>query len=187
MATPTPVDRLFEESSSVIAALGESEPSLRIAAADNFRKALLLAAASHFEHRISTCVLEFVEECTNGSALVVGFVKNKAIFRQYHTWFKWDETNANQFFGLFGTAFKQMMTERVRVSDGLKSSIRAFLEIGNERNKLVHQDFASFALEKTLEEIYALYKESLIFVDELGKHLRDCNKPPSSTHLPSEP
>lgn len=173
MAGATPVDRLYEESSSVIAALGRGEPSLAIAAGDNFRKALVLAAASYFEYRVSTCVLDFVQEQANGNDLVVGFVKNKAIARQYHTWFKWDEANANQFFGLFGSPFKQMMNDRIKASEELRASIRAFLEVGNERNKLVHQDFASFSLEKTLDEIYALYRQSLLFVDGLATHLRE--------------
>lgn len=171
MSAASSVDRLYEESSAVIKAL-DGEPSLAIAAADNFRKALVLASASYFEHRVSTCVLDFVYECAQGNDLVVGFVKNKAISRQYHTWFKWDESNANQFFGLFGSSFKQAMTERVKASEELRSSIRAFLEVGNERNKLVHQDFASFALEKTLDEIYALYRQSLLFVDGLAAYLR---------------
>lgn len=174
MSDSTPVDRLYNESTLVIRALGNSEPSLAIAAGDNFRKALVLAAASYFEHRVSTCVLEFVRERTDGSNLVMAFVKNKAISRQYHTWFKWEDRNANQFFGLFGSEFKQMMSERIKASDDLGVSIRAFLEVGNERNKLVHQDFASFALEKTLDEIYALYRQALLFVDDLAKHLREC-------------
>ncbi len=156
----------------MIKAVGEGQPSLEIAASDNFRKALLLASASYFEHRISTCVLDFVHECANENELVVGFVKNKVISRQYHTWFKWDDSNANQFFGLFGSSFKQAMTGRVRASDELNASIRAFLELGNERNKLVHQDFASFHLEKTLGEIYSLYRQSLLFVDGLPLYLR---------------
>lgn len=174
MASLTPVDRLYEESSSVIAALGRDEPSLAAAAGDNFRKALVLAAASYFEHRVSTCVLDFVHEKTNGNGLVVGFVKNKAISRQYHTWFKWDESNASQFFGLFGSQFKQMMAARINASEDLRASIQAFLEVGNERNKLVHQDFATFSLEKTLAEIYALYRQSLLFVNGLDTHLREC-------------
>lgn len=172
MSEPTPVDRLYEESLLVVKALGENEPSLVIAAGDIFRKALVLAAASYFEYRVSECVLSFVREQSNGSGLVVAFVKNKAISRQYHTWFKWDEPNANQFFGLFGSEFKQLMIKRVGESDEVRTSIRAFLEIGNERNKLIHQDFASFALEKTFDEIYALYRQATLFVDELPKYFR---------------
>lgn len=174
MGSSTPVDRLYDESVSVIHTLGISEPSLTVAAGDSFRKALILAAASYFEHRVSSCVLEFVDERANGSGLVVAFVKNKAVSRQYHTWFKWDDTNANQFFGLFGSDFKQKMVDRIKESEELKRSVRAFLEVGNERNKLVHQDFASFSLEKTLEEIYELYSLALLFVEGLSTFLREC-------------
>lgn len=177
MQSLSPVDRLYDESASVIRALGQTEPSLVVAAGDIFRKTLVLAAASYFEHRVSSCVMEFIRERANGSGLVVAFVKNKAVSRQYHTWFKWDETNANQFFGLFGSEFKEMMGERIKASEELKNSILAFLEVGNERNKLVHQDFATFSLEKTLEEIYELYRKSLPFVESLGSYLRECQPP----------
>lgn len=168
----TSVDRLYGESSSVIQAL-QAEPSLAIAAGDNFRKSLVLAAASYFEHQVSSCVLSFVHERTNGSSCITSLVKNKAVSRQYHTWFKWDDSNANQFFGLFGPEFRQHMAEKVRASESLRTAIQAFLELGNERNKLAHQDFASFALEKTLDEIYALYKQALPFVQGLGNFLRE--------------
>ena len=170
----TPVDRLFSESSLVIQALGQNEPSLVIAASDNFRKSLLLAAASYFEYRVSNCVADFVHERTSGAILVVAFVKNKAISRQYHTWFNWTDSNANQFFGLFGGEFKQMMVDRVKASEELKTSVQAFMELGSERNKLIHQDFASYAMEKTLDEIYSLYRQALTFVEGIASHLREC-------------
>lgn len=176
MASETPVDRLFSESSLVIQALGQNEPSLVISASDNFRKSLLLAAASYFEYRVSSCVAEFVHERSNGAALVVAFVKNKAISRQYHTWFSWTDSNANQFFGLFGPEFKQMMTGRVKSSDELKASVQAFMELGSERNKLIHQDFASYSMNKTLDEVYALYKQALSFVEGISAQLRECQQ-----------
>jgi RiboL-PSP-HEPN len=170
----TPVDRLYIESAEAVRELEKAEPSLAFAASDTFRKALVLGAASYFEHRLCACVSEFVHERSGGSGVLVSFVKNKAITRQYHTWFAWDESHANQFFGLFGAEFRRMMVERVKGREDLKESIRAFLEMGSERNKMAHQDFASFPLEKTLDEIYALYKKALLFVEELPKHLRDC-------------
>ena len=95
MQDTTPVDRLYNESSAVIQALQRTpEVSLQVTAADHFRKALLLAAASYFEHRICNCVIEFVRERSGGSTLVESFVRNKAISRQYHTWFTWDANNA---------------------------------------------------------------------------------------------
>ena len=108
--------------------------------------------------------------------MVESFVKNKAIARQYHTWFEWTDKNANKFFSLFGTEFRSTMSVRVRDSDELQSSVRSFLEVGKERKRLVHQDHATFSMEKTLNEIYALYKNALRFVEELPTALRDCDE-----------
>jgi hypothetical protein len=170
----TPVDRLYHEASAILEQLGaDAEVSLQIAAADNLRKALLLAAASYFEHRLCQLVMEFIKEKASGCTLIEQFVRNKAIARQYHTWFKWDDTNANQFFGLFGSEFRAAMADRVKASDELRLSIRAFLDIGNERNRLVHQDYATFPLEKTMDEIYSSYKKAQLFLDSLPLALRD--------------
>ena len=128
--------------------------------------------------------------CVSGSGglpLVEQFVRNKAVARQFHTWFEWGALNANQFFGLFGTDFKTEMSKQVKASEGMQESIRAFLEVGNERNKLVHQDFATFSMEKTLEEIYSLYKKALTFVEALPLSLRACNRPKAGSLPTKEP
>ncbi len=168
MNEKTAVDRLYNEANSVIQVLrGSSEFSLQVAASDHFRKALLLAAASYFEDRVCNCVLEHVRLRANGSSLVENFVRNKAVARQYHSWFVWEANNANHFFGLFGSEFRTSMALRVRASPDLQASIKAFLELGNERNRLVHQNYATFQMEKTLDEVYALYKASSLFIDAL--------------------
>jgi hypothetical protein len=176
MAKASPVDRLYGEALAVIKLLDEKkEVSLSSAASDNFRKALLLGAASHFENTVTNIVIEFVRENTAGSVLIEAFLRNKAIMRQYHTWFSWEANNANQFFGLFGTEFRDMMTIRVKDDEALRLSIRAFLELGNERNLLVHEDYATFALEKTFEEIFELYTKARVFVETLPVVLRECD------------
>lgn len=48
-----------------------------------------------------------------------------------------------------------------------------FLELGGERNRLVHEDFGAFTLEKTTEEIHALYCRTLHFVEAIPGALRD--------------
>jgi hypothetical protein len=172
----TSVDRLYEEASSIIQQLQKnSETSLQISASDNFRKALLLAAASHFEHGINNVLIGFVKDRSGGSSLVEAFVRNKAISRQYHTFFNWEGNNANTFFGLFGKEFRDSMSLKTKESEILAESIKAFLELGNERNRMVHQDYASFPLDKTLDEIYRLYKTGLFFVENLPQALRDCD------------
>lgn len=173
MIEPTAVDRLYTEASAAIAKLGEAgELSLNISAADNFRKALLLASASYFERYLCESVVLYVQEQTNGCALLDNFVRNKAVNRQYHTWFNWNDNNANHFFGLFGQEFKSKMITMINGSDELQRAVRDFMELGRERNKLVHQDYATFQLEKTLSEIYALYQSAIIFVNKVPAMLR---------------
>jgi RiboL-PSP-HEPN len=172
----TAVDRLYNEVAAIIDSLHQgNEVSLEVAAGDHARKILVLACASYFEQRVCGSVLEFVRERARGSAMVENLVRNKAIARQYHTWFKWEQSNANQFFGLFGSEFKATMSELVDGSKEMQGAVRAFLELGNERNRLVHQDFATFPMEKTLKEIYELYQSALMFVEALPKELRRCD------------
>ena len=171
------VERIYKEFSDLIELLkDQGELSLQTAAEDSFRKILLLSAASYFEYELTAVVGAFVEEITSANGLVIALVRNKAISRQYHSWFKWEAKNANQFFGLFGSNFSSHMTMLVKSSPEIDRSIRAFLEVGEHRNRLVHQNFASFALEKTAEEIFALFKEALPFIETVGRELRECSK-----------
>jgi RiboL-PSP-HEPN len=175
MAEQTPIDRLYREAAAAIQILQEnSEWSLQVAAADHFRKALLLATASYFEDYLCNSVAVFVREHAK-TALIENFVRNKAIARQYHTWFAWDKKNANQFFGLFGKEFKQLMDERIKAAPQLQPAIEAFLELGNGRNLLVHQNYATFSMEKTLDEVYELYQTALVFVAAVPSALKDCS------------
>ena len=137
-----------------------------------FPKVLLLAAASHFEKLLTETVEDFAKEVTTDNHPIASLVKLKAIERQYHGWFAWDKKNANKFFGLFGTGFKQYAQDQVNRKDWLKDSIHAFLEIGDERNELVHEDFASFQMNKTSEEIYELYRSAARFVEWFPQAIR---------------
>lgn len=181
MAT-TVVQRLHYEFFDLLKVLDKAgELSLRNTAQDNFRKALLLAAASYFEHRVTEDVIAFVEEAASGNSLVVYFIRNKAVSRQYHTWFNWDAKNANQFFGLFGQEFAAYMKRRVEEDDELAQAVRAFLDIGEARNRLVHEDFGTFTLEKTSEEIFQLYLLAEKFVQAVPLALRDFSDQRSAT------
>jgi len=168
MEKESAVDNLYSEARNVLDILHDiPEVSLEVSASNHFRKALLMAAASYFEHRVSQHVMEYISEFSEGTPMIVNFVKNKAVSRQYHTWFAWKENNANQFFSLFGDQFKEYMNKKIQNSDDLKASIQGFMEIGRLRNSLVHQDYATYLMDKTLDEIYTLYKSALKFVENL--------------------
>ena len=172
----TVVDKLHRDFKDVVGILeNKAEVSLRTSIEEVVRKSLLLCAASYFERRLTAIVETFVREMSRGNSLVTSLVKNKAIHRQYHTWFVWEAKNANSFFGLFGDEFKKFMKARVESDRDLEMAIKAFLELGNERNRLTHQDFGSFLLEKTADEIYILYQQAMKFVDMLPSVLRECS------------
>jgi hypothetical protein len=170
----TSVDRIYGDIDKLMSLLaGYGEISLSSSADDTYRKSLLLSIASYFESTLSQIVLKFVEEQTCDKHIVVSLVRSKAISRQYHTWFNWDGNNANTFFALFGAEFKECVSRVVKENQQLDDSIKSFLELGRDRNRLVHQDYASFPLEKTSGEIYQSYQSALRFVDWIPNALRE--------------
>ena len=170
----TGVDTLHNEFSALISLLdAQMEPSLRAIVESNFRKSLLLAAASYFESRMIVCVMTFAEEVAGQGSMLVEFVRVKGVDRQYHAWFDWGENNATKFFALFGAEFKSFMKAKLRADGPLEKAVSSFLEIGRDRNRLVHGDFASFSLEKTTDDIYASYKSGLGFVEAMPALLRE--------------
>lgn len=168
------VERLHTEFGELTRILSNSgEISLLNVAEDNFRKSLLLAAASYFEKKMTEHVLQFAYEIAGENHILAALIQQKAINRQYHTWFSWDQTSANSFFSLFGSSFSNIAKDEVRRNTKLDASIRAFLSLGSERNRLVHQDFGNFTLEKTTEEIFLLFQSSMFFVNWIPQFLRE--------------
>ena len=162
----TVVDRLYREFQDIVSTLGQTDVSLQVTAEETFQKTLLLAASSHFEQKVQNHIINLANKYAVPE-LVAEFVRNKAVKRQYHTYFQWDGRNANSFFGLFGEGFKSYMSRRVDHDDIYRQAVQSFLELGNDRNRLVHQDFGTFTLEKTSEEIFKRYREACLFVNSI--------------------
>jgi hypothetical protein len=139
--------------------MGNQELSLRVLVDSNFRKSILLASASYFERRVTDLIAEYAQSCTTDDRIIC-FLKNKALSRQYHT-----------LLGLFGEEFKKKFGAKVSGDDQLDQSIKAFLEIGQERNRLVHQNFGSYSLEKTADEIHELHLSAKNFLIHLKAEL----------------
>lgn len=148
-----------------------NEISLKLVADDNLKKVLLLSAASYFEDEIKNIILNFVEKNSDNNSMIKSFVKNTSVEWEYFKYFDWKTRNANKFFSLFGGEFKDQAKGDVKDNSELEKSIRAFLEIGNLRNELVHGNFAVFPIEKTVKEIYDLYHLAHQFIDYLSSKL----------------
>lgn len=118
-------------------------------------------------------ILDFADERSNSDAQILELVRKKAVERQYHTYFQWGGKNANQFFSLFGADFLEYMKSLIKSDKQLELAVEAFLELGELRNRLVHQNFGTFALEKTVDEIFKLYKSANVFIDDFPTRLRE--------------
>ena len=168
----TIIDSLYDEFRDILKFLDDSkEISLRSTVDNTFKKTLALSAASYFEDEIRKLLLQFVDEKSNSNSLLTNFVKNKAIVRQYHTFFNWTGKNANSFFSLFGDEFKQSAIDDVNSNEELEQAIKDFLDLGNTRNELAHLNFANIELNKTAEEVYIQFQQGLKFINYIETKL----------------
>ena len=135
---------------------------------DHFKKIYLLSCASYYEQELQTIIRDFISNNSNDER-VLSFVVNKAIERQYHTYFNWESKNINSFLGLFGSDFKKKTSTEIEKSEELTTQMRAFLSIGQERNKMVHENFLIYQLNKTFDEINTLNKKAIDFLEYLKK------------------
>jgi hypothetical protein len=169
----TIIDAIYKDFADLAIFLQKAgEVSLLTVVDSTFKKTLAISAASFFEDKIRRILLETVTERSANDKLIHNFIKNKAIERQYHTYFQWRGKNANSFFGLFGEAFRDSAIRDINGDENLSDSITAFLELGNTINELAHLNFASFALDMTTGEVYQKYKKALLFVNYLEGKLK---------------
>ncbi|AMH94283.1 hypothetical protein AR505_0562 [methanogenic archaeon ISO4-H5] len=164
-----PIDRLIRIREELNQKLPIDEMGLNMEINTEYNKLLVLACASMYEHEICSTLIDFFRETTH-SEMAVTFVQNKAIERQYHTYFNWNDSNANHFFGLWGKDFKKYMEKQLK-DENSKKNAEAFMSIGSERNRITHGNIADYNMSKTYEEIIDLHKHAVAFVDTFVKCL----------------
>lgn len=131
----------------------------------HYKKILVFACASLFENLICDAIYETAK---NTCPLPIAeFIRNKAIERQYHTYFSWGDYKAssiNNFLGLWGGEFKSSFQNMEKQDSGLVDGILAFIKIGNERNLMAHENFIEYNPSMTFVEVETLYKRADYFV-----------------------
>ena len=172
----TIVDKINYDLIEILSFLKDNEKISLLNNADMFlKKVMLLSAASYFESEIIDILLNFTSIKSNNDQQLISFVENKAILRQYHTYFDWEKSNANKFFSLFGEDFKNEMSNLVKNDIELNESIKAFLELGNLRNLLAHKNFGAYNLDQNFNDIYELYKKAKYFTEYLNNKFLNNN------------
>ena len=151
----TPIDKLYEDFNNLKNFLLENkELDYLIKIDNNFKKNLLISSASYIENELRRILINFIE--SNSNQIITHFLTNKAITRQYHTYFDWKANNINSFLGLFGDDFRENVKQKIK-NNNLEKNVKAFLELGRLRNELVHENFIEYKLEKTADEIKELF------------------------------
>jgi hypothetical protein len=188
---PNPVEQIKSEYDDLVEYLTTQQPSLLSDLNKNFRKVLLLSAGSYYENQVTNILSNFVRTKSNGDERIIKFLEKQAISGRYHQLFDWGKQdkpedfgkNANKFFVLFGSDFKNEMETELKPKAGESSdeklkrekivaSIEAFIEIGHLRNILVHSNFAAYNYDqKTTEEIFQLFQKAEPFLDYLKDKL----------------
>ncbi len=131
---------------------------------DVYKKVLLLSAASYFESVISEAVIDFAKRAASVDSRIAVLVEKKAISRQYHTLFQWTQKNTNSFWGLFGEETKKKVRGIIDSSEEMKQAEIDFLDLGNRRNLLVHENFSEYDVNITVDEIYKKYQSACKFI-----------------------
>ncbi|MEC2217034.1 MULTISPECIES: HEPN domain-containing protein [Bacillus] len=168
----TIVDAVYKQNYNLLKYLEmQKEVSFQQDMDNKLKKVLLVSAASFFETSITELLVKFFNIKAGNNPEIVAFLKNKAISRQYHSYFDWEKSNINKFLGLFGEEFKKQAAKDIKEQE-LDQSVKAFLTLGNLRNQLVHQNMATIYIEQTSEEIYFLYKEALKMISFIESKLK---------------
>ena len=160
------VEKQYKEQSYVLEAIDIKKNTTIYTNYDSLSaKVLVLAAVSQFEVRITRAIQEYCSQYTDSDERITNLIRSKAIERQFHTYFDWKGRNANKFFGMFGSKFKEECERLIEENDNLKNGVKAFLSLGLDRNKLVHKDLLLESFDKTREEVMETYREARVFVN----------------------
>ncbi len=171
---PNIIDNLYNDTSRLLQQLTEmGDLSLQSFANENLRKVLLLSAASWFEGRVCSAMEAFSAVHSNNHPGIQAIIKRWAVEGMYFRYFAWRERKPGAFYSQFGEQCSAILKSEVNASADLKLALADFLELGNLRNELVHQNFATYPFEKTADEVYTLFQSAERFVIFVEQRLSD--------------
>jgi hypothetical protein len=160
------VERVFEELKSIREHFETSDAGLSLySSLSGFdSKVMLLCSASYFERIVCDRICQFFQENSSRETMHI-FVFNQAISRKYHSLFDWKSSNTNKFFKLFGSGFHDHMKTIINGNPEYQEGMKDFMDLGSRRNQLVHENYATFNLNYTAEEIFEKFASANKFLE----------------------
>jgi hypothetical protein len=182
----TVIDALYDQNhQALLLVANANEISIASDLDNKLKKHLVMAATSYFETEVRQAIEGFASSASENNPAIISLIKQKAIERQYHTYFDWDKRNANKFFSHFGESFSARCKQDVQTQKDLAEAIAAFLELGEMRNKLAHLNFALYPIEKTSDEIYELYNKATRFLHYIKTSLVEASSSAAAKAAPA--
>ncbi len=157
------VERVWNEITTVRAIVAASNEVSAITIYDTHAaKTLLLAGASYFERRVMAAIEEYVELAA-GDGAVKYFVMRQGVERKFFSLFDFSASakNVNEFFGKFGPDFSAWAKGDLAGLGLTKEDQIAFLDFCRLRNNLVHNNYATYSIGKTLDEVWIAFRAAL--------------------------
>ena len=132
---PTDIETFYASHKAVVDFLiGQGQPTFASDTNNNFRRSLILAIASSFEHEIANTIRDIPAVHAASNPIVRGLVEQKVIPRQYHTYFDWEKKNANKFSACLVVDIASSPAQASGQNPILDQAVRD-LALGNTRNR----------------------------------------------------
>lgn len=160
------VERIHEELKAIGQIVGASND---VSAITDFgahsAKTFLLAGASYFERRIISSIKDHVSAVTT-SGVVSHFVLHQALERKFFVLFNFNAEvkNINAFLSKFGPDYSQWAKDDIK-DEGIEKNQLDFLNFCRLRNSLVHSNYATYNIDKTLDDVWVEYGKALLLVN----------------------
>lgn len=163
------IDDQYTQAKSLIKYLTDkNEISLLSYAEVNLTKNFLLQCTSLHEDELMGILRAFADKSADPK--LSEFVKRSILDMRYFRIFFNENNNINKFLGFFGDEFKELFIAEINRNDSLDVGVKSFIGLAKLR-ELIHKNLATFSLDKTLDEVYQMHNETLVFILYLKQKL----------------
>jgi len=158
----TDIDNLYSSLESILEDMGKTNPTACNLLGDLLSRAIIIAAVSEFEVRITNAIGNMKVDNIKIKELVKMFM-----VRQFWNMFSFNgNKNINHFLSYFGKDFEESVSKEIDNNNELKQDLEYFIELVELRNVLSHKGFLiTFNIPMTYNESFDRYKKAKNIVD----------------------
>lgn len=160
------VERIYEELLTIGEIIRLSNDISAISVyGEHGAKVLLLAGTSYFERQIISSIEDWINAETPSIA-ARHFVRRQAVERKFFSLFDFSANSKNikAFLSKFGPDYHKWAQEDMKLELVDESAQETFINFCRLRNSLIHNNYATYNIDKTIEEIWGEFKKAEIQV-----------------------